>query len=456
MSILSQLNVVSDLSNVGFNTSTLFDLATGKYSLGDDGEWYLNGGLSPHINIFVGMSSQFKSTLANSIAVRCVGIYDDSEYLIRDSEDALTKDKDRALKMAGEFYTDDLHKRVVWLDAIHYNLNNTDNTIKEACALRMKNKKDLTIETPFLDQITGKRMKAWKPLFVLIDSLTMLKADIVEDMLDGDKSKGLDDAKLNTVHMMDGGKKTIFTSAMRRRCQQFGLVFVTTGHYDSQVQMDPYSVIPKDTLFTKGSYKVKGCGSDIKFLASIYGRCQSVLLQDSNRLALYSEGVTPPRDLYEVSLLLERCKTANAGEIIPFVVSQNHGLLNVATNYHYLRLNDYFGLEGNRQRQQSAFYPDLTISRNTVRELASTSPQLRRALELSAQYCYIRNNWNIKDIPYDFSLEPKALFDKLNSDKNKNLVDDILNTRGYWTYNKHPLPYMSVFKMMELAKAHLK
>ena len=44
MSILSELKVVSDLSSVGFNTNTLFDLATGKFVQGFDGEWYLSGG----------------------------------------------------------------------------------------------------------------------------------------------------------------------------------------------------------------------------------------------------------------------------------------------------------------------------------------------------------------------------------------------------------------------------
>ena len=457
MSILSELKVVSDLSSVGFNTNTLFDLATGKFVQGFDGEWYLSGGLSAHINMFVGMSSQFKSTLANSLAMRCVGIYDDDEvdYIIKDSEQALSKDKSRAVKMAGEFYTKELESRIIWLDSVHYNLNNTDAFIRDCCNKRMEHKKRLTIETPFVDGMTGERIKVWSPMFILIDSLSMLKADIEEEMLDANASKGLSDSKLNTLNMIDGGKKTIFTAAMRRRCQQYGIVFIATGHYDTQIQMDPYSVVPKDTLFTKGGYKVKGCGSDIKFLASIYARCQASLLQDSAKLAMYSDNTTLAKDIYEVALLIERCKTANAGEVTPFVVSQGSGLLNVVTNYHYLRLNGYFGLEGNKQKQQCALYPELTISRNTIRELADATPQLRRALELTAQYCYIRTNWNTKDIPYDFSKSPTELFDKLNSDKNKTLVTDILNTRGFWTYKKHALPYMSLFKVLELAGSKL-
>ena len=96
--------------------------------------------------------------------------------------------------------------------------------------------------------------------------------------------------------------------------------------------------------------------------------------------------------------------------------------------------------------------PDTTISRNTVRQIAGSSPQVRRALELAAQYCFIKNNWNTRDLHVDFSMEPAKVFDILNSDKKKTLVQDILNTRGYWTYDKTTLPYMSLIRMLELVK----
>ena len=49
-------------------------------------------------------------------------------------------------------------------------------------------------------------------------------------------------------------------------------------------------------------------------------------------------------------------------------------------------------------------------------------------------------------------MEPAKIFDILNSDKKKTLVQDILNTRGYWTYDKDALPYMSLIRMLELVK----
>ena len=153
-----------------------------------------------------------------------------------------------------------------------------------------------------------------------------------------------------------------------------------------------------------------------------------------------------------MDVTLERCKTACSGTTTPFVASQTKGFLNAVTNYHYLRLNNYFGLNGNKQKQQPFLMPDTTISRNTVRQIAGSSPQVRRALELAAQYCFIKNNWNTRDLHVDFSMDPNKVFDILNSDKKKTLVQDILNTRGYWTYGKCEIPYMSLIRMLELVK----
>jgi hypothetical protein len=104
-------------------------------------------------------------------------------------------------------------------------------------------------------------------------------------------------------------------------------------------------------------------------------------------------------------------------------------------------------------KQQPFLMPDLTISRNTIRELGESNYQLRRALELAAQYCYIKHNWNTSEYPVRFDIEPQKLFDTLNSDKNKNVISDILNSRGYWTYTKTEHPYMDLFKVLELSGA---
>jgi len=451
MGLINQMDVADSGDTLGYNTDTLFDLSTGKYVPGIDGEWYLNGGFTPHVNAIVAQAGNYKSTLANSLIRRSHGIYTDADLIINDTENSLDKDKDRAAKMAEEHYRP--NNDIAWLKGIDYDLDTFDAWLKEYCGKKEDAIKELTRTTPFIDPATGKAQKIVVPTYLFIDSLTEMVCAGEEELLEGEKSKGVGDSRANTVYMLDGNKKTLFLRTIRRRCQKSNMILVLTGHYDKTIQMDMYNPNPKETLFSKQDWKVKGCGSKLKFLSSIYARCQAALLIDSNKEAFYSDGHTPAKDLHEISMVLERCKSANAGEITPYVCSQTHGLLNAVTNYHYLRLNNYFGLVGSKQKQSCVLYPDVSVSRNTIREMCKADPKLRRAIQLTAQYCFIQKNWNTSEYPVDFSQSPEKIFDGLMSDKSKNVKDDVLNSRGYWTYdNSEDRPqYMSLFKVLSLA-----
>jgi hypothetical protein len=462
MSLLSSLDLQESGDLMNFNTGSLFDLPSGRYVPGIDGNWYLNGGLASHVNAVVGPNGAFKSTTACSFVMRSASIYKSSDVLIHDTENSLDKDKSRAYHMAEELYSPEIESRTRWIKGIDYTLGRAKDkkletydiydVVKQICDLKETHRKDMIVETPFIDPKTNGPLKMWIPTYFFIDSLTELVTAIEEDALNGANTNFSD---TNTVAMADGNKKTLFIHAMRKMCQKYGIVFVVTGHYDKVVQMDMYNPTPKETTFALRDYKTKGCGSKLKFLSSLYARTQAALLLDSAKEPLYAcNSGGGSRDVMEVGITLERCKTANAGEVTPFVETQSEGLLNAVTNYHYLRIHDYYALNGNKQKQQVFLLPDVTISRNTIRQIASADAKLRRALEIAAQYCYIRNNWNVKDYPVRFDIEPQALFDKLNSDKNKNVINDILTSRGYWTFKgESDIPYMDLFRVLELAGA---
>lgn len=458
MSFLSEMDYIDSGDTVSFNTGTIFDLSSGKFQPGLDGEWYLNGGLTAHINTFGAQNGHFKSTTANSYAQRSRNIYADSDMIILDDENSLDKDKARAERMAEELAGRNKNQ-IIWLKGIDYDLETFDTWLNDLCIKKESVKKDITVKTPFFDEKTGEQLSILIPTYVFVDSLTELVCAAEEEMLDGEKAPGIGNSKINTVYMADGNRKTMFIRSMRRRCQKYGIVFICTGHYDKTINMDMYAPNPKETLFGKQDWKMKGCGSKLKFLSSIYARLQASLLVDSNKEPMYGNGMSAAKDLHEVCVVLERCKSSNAGEMVPYVESQSEGLLNAVTNYHFLKQHEYYGLLGNKQKQQPFLMPDTTISRNTIREIASASAEVRRALEIAVTLCFIKTCYNTATFPYDFNIEPQKLFDQLNSDKNKSLVSDILHSRGYWTYqlpgqkNSDDLPYMSIFRIMELAKA---
>ena len=452
MSLLSDVVVTEQVPTISFNTNSLFDLATGTYVPGVDGKWYLSGGLAQHINAFVGPNGAFKSTFACAMIMRAANICYDTDVVINDTENSLDKDKKRALFMGEDLYRADIENRVLWLSGAYYSLDSFYKLLHDLCEKKLANKKEYMVESPFLDEKTGKPLVIWKPTYVFIDSLTELQSEAEDEMFNGPKMKDISDA--NTAAMLDANKKTMFIRAIKTMCMRYGLVVVVTGHFDKVISVGMFDVIPKDTTFSKQDWKTKGVGSKLKFNASLYVRTSTTPLLDQNKEPLYGVGSGPVKDVMEIDIVIERSKMASAGNVLPFVATQTSGVLNAVTNYNYLRNNDYDGLNGNKQKQQVGLLPDLTISRNTIRTLTESNYELRRALEIAAQYLYIKNNWMTQNLPVDFSKTANQFFDMLMSDKNKGMVSDILNSRGYWTYCKNDKPYMDLFEIM--TKAGLK
>ena len=445
MSLLSETFEESSDPSVSFNTGSLFDLATGGFEQGKDGKMYLTGGLGCQFTGIVGRNSNFKSTMAASLAMRAANIYNDVGMIVLDTEDSLLRDRERALGMAEELGRLD-ESQVVWLSGANMPLEEFDAKIMDHCEKKEAARNDLMIETPFLDRNNKPIMKL-APTFIFIDSLSEMftgtEAEITDE-LHASKS-GLDDGKSNTVFMKDGNRKTLWTRSLRRRCERYGLVMVITGHYAEKMQMDMYHPNPKETLFGQQNWTVKGVGSKFKFLASIYARTVASVLIDSNKEAMYSKGNTPDSDIFEVNMYIDRCKGNIAGTCLPYICSQRTGMLNAVTYYHFIRSHEYYGCNGNKQRQQLKLMPDVTISRNTLRQLADSDAKLRRALELTAHLCFVQGNYEV--LPCK---DPNRVFDWLISDKNKDLKEEILNSRGYWTYKDDGKVYYSIFDILDL------
>lgn len=453
MSLLTEsMPEIQQYESVAFNTGTLFDLATGYYDQGKDGKFYLTGGLGCQFNSIVGKNGNFKSTLAAGLITRSTALYQDSALMIYDTENSISQDKERIENMPEDLKSRLNTEDILWVSSTMYSLEELDELILQHCIKKQEHMKDLMIETPFLDR-DGKPIKQIIPTFILIDSLTEAYCDKEDEMLNDMKSgrSGMGDSNANTVYMKDGNKKTLWTRVMRRRCEQYGLVLILTGHYDQKMALDMYHPNPKETVFGKQDWVVKGCGSKFKFLSSIYARTEAVLLTDANKEALYPYGVTSPKDIFEVDMYIDRCKSMQAGTCTPFICSQSTGLLNSATYYNFIRNHEYYGCTGSKQKQQLKLLPDVTLSRGTIRQLAESNEQLRRALEITAHFCFIKDSF-YNNLPYDLNRDPMNLFDWLMSDKNKDLKQEILNSRSYWSYKKEDKPYLSVFDILTRVK----
>jgi hypothetical protein len=99
------------------------------------------------------------------------------------------------------------------------------------------------------------------------------------------------------------------------------------------------------------------------------------------------------------------------------------------------------------QRHNPVLTPDVTLTRTTVNDILRNNAKVARAIEIISQLCFIQNNWTLRELPVPFDIHPEKLMEELT--KSTYSVDDILNSRGWWTYDKkHPLPYLSIFDIL--------
>lgn len=455
MGLFEGVTIERALPPVSYPTASQLDIQIGTYKTGYDGKWYCTGGLTRGITGVIGWPNTYKSTAMASLIMRSMCIHSGSSTLIHDTEDSLSRDMDRIYRLSGEFNGTQLitEDNLFFLDSSN-TISDTEQVIDSLCAAKDKNKKDLIVESPFIDK-NGDRIKVWIPTYISIDTYSSLVSNDELELM----HEGLDSSKINTIYMKGGGKKSVFLSKLNMLANKYGLCVVLTAHMgkmSTMGQANPNVPPPKQLQYMKQGEQIKNVGSQFDRLTNplIQTTSAKKLVASDGKCEYNYKGTTAVEDLNEIAFKVLRNKNGTgSGNTTPYVISQNDGLLNTLTNYHYLRSNKYYGLNGNMQRHQVALLPDVTITRNTIRELSTTNKQLCRALEIVAQYLYIQLNYNTAALPFDLSISPSEIFEKLNTKSNE-LLQRVLNSRGYWVASTvdDGQEYFSIFDILSLIK----
>ncbi len=450
--LVGSMDLAQTQEAVGFNTDTLLDLMTGDFVKDYTGKhWVCRGGYCPAMSGMLGRQGAFKSTFSVSMAMRMCSIYQ-SELTIFDSEGSISRSKERILRSAGEHAGVLDEGNIITLDAKnHYDLESMRDLISDIGNKKKEMGKDAILTTPFLNS-KGERIKIMRPTVIFIDSWTECCGNVEKEKIE---SKGFDDPSTQTLAMKDANLKTQLTRVFSRYAEDFGMEIMTTGHYGSKVNMDPYAANPKAGQWMNQNDAPKAVGGKWLFLTSPLLRVLSCTkLQDDSKSAKYKFGDnTNAVDLNEVVVIVDRCKNNASGLSHPFVVSQADGLLNECTDYAYLRnVGKGFSMTGNNITHQPFGMPTTNLTRNTFRETCQNDKRVRRALQLGAQWLYIQNNWNSAGWNFPIKVDPKALVDRLMSDKDKYSIDRVLNSRGYWLpdelITKETPEYMSIIDIL--------
>lgn len=446
---LDALSPVAIPPVVMFNTGTFYDLMSGDFQKGHDGKWYCRGGLGPFVTAIVGRGNTYKSTMGDSFIGRSMAIYPETTGAIFDTE--TIKDVARFNRCSGELGLCADATRIIIQSGASIDLGSVWEQIKALGAFKLKNQKDLMVETPWVDPFTGKRITTWAQTMVFIDALTTLISKEEEQLI----AAGLDAKEVKTMWFLDGNKKAALLRHIRPAAERFGLSVVMCAAVGGSMNIDPMSRPTKPLQFMKQGDSTKGGSPQLltiprNFIQTMGASTLTSKTASGTEPEYPNETDSPLTDLNEVSIALFRGKNNCAGNITPLVVSQTDGLQNDLTHYHYLRRNNYFGLLGNQVNHRPAFTGDLSVNRRSFRAKAASDPALRRSVELCAHLLYVRQNWAMpNEIRSLFAVEPEELAKRIEKAPAA-VRNEILGSRSYWTTAETDQPYLSIIDVLEI------
>jgi len=200
----------------------------------------------------------------------------------------------------------------------------------------------------------------------------------------------------------------------------------------------------------KSGLKIKGITGKLYFLSThLYHIAKSKVLINQNtkepEYPISKEDVNT--DLNLISVVMLRSKTGPSGFIVDIIVSQTEGVLPHLTEFHYIKSNKY-GLVGSLINYNVAIYPEVKLSRTTVRSKIDNDPKLRRAINIVSEMLQMRTFMRQYS---KYFCTPEELY---NGIKEKGYDWDYIleHTRGWYTPNQYTvdLKFLSTLDLLKI------
>lgn len=427
---------------VYINVGAGLDIPNGNYLTGIHGESILNGGVGM-FNGYTGIGNNFKSTVMWFMKLTSSARMG-SDY-IGNYDTEINLEKSRIIYMASripEFRgrdIDDVENPILLInDKRQYYANEWFDAFRTYCKDRRKDAKKLTIQTPFYDRRNNCAFEIIQPVMQSVDSLTEFQTEDVGDMMDDNE---LGDSSRNTLFMKQGKSKSEFIMELPALAHGASCYTFITAQLGKMIAMDPRAAPEKKLQHLKNGDKMKGVTDKFTFLTSdLYHMYNAApLLSKSTKAPEYPhrgheyEGDT---DLCSVMIRNLRSKTGQSGRVLELIVSQSEGVLPGLTEFHSLRENDWFGINGDIKNCSLVLYPEQKLTRTTVRDLIESDKKLSRALNITSELGQMHLFWPIHqfDSQYKkqgFVCSAQELYDDIK--KAGYDWDMILtHTRGWW------------------------
>ena len=438
------------------NVGGLMDIPTGNWLPGIYGEYILNGGLG-FIDGVVGIGNNFKSTVLH---YRMLSAWDKFPLAIANTYDTEMNIQPSRLqhfsKRFDSFKDLSIIDTAAWkvTDKQVYYANEWYEVWKKFIKNKMDNSKSYLVDLPFRNPRVAEpsTFKIVYPTFSQVDSFSEFET---EDVANIQSENELGDSGGNTIHMRQGLSKVRFLSDIPKLVAKGWNPMLMTAHIGKEIGMDPRAAPIKKLQFLKNGDKIKGVTDKFMFLTSTCWQCSSAvpLLNDTTKGPEYprfsGDDAKGDTDLNIVTLTVLRNKNGATGGNIQLIVSQREGVLPSLSEFHYIKTNGRFGIDGTLQNYALDLLPDVKLSRTTVRAKLENNAALRRAMNITAEMCQMGF---YQEHEHGFMCTPKELYSDLITKGYDWSI--LLQTRGWYTCNndQHPIPFLSTYDLLNMRK----
>lgn len=443
------------------NVGATLDIPTGFYLKGKYGEHVLLGGLG-YLTGMTGIGNSFKSTIMHYMMLSAADRLMSTAETHMDTYDTEINIHEHRLLALTKRFLSFMNKNIfmenIWTitDKTIYYGDQWFEKMKEYLKAKIAGASKLMYETPFLERDGKTRMKVLIPTFGEVDSFSSFETSDVAKIQDENE---LGASGGNTIHMRQGLAKLRFMMEMPTLGGTSSHFTLLTAHLGKDIAMasGPYAPPPTKKLqHMRQGDKIKGVTDQFFFLTNNFWMTQSVspLIKQDTKTPEYpsdsGDNMSGDMDLNLVTLKNLRGKAGPSGFNLEIVVSQTEGVLPSLTEFHFIKSSDRFGISGTLQHYNLDIYPDVKLSRTTIRGKIDNDLKLQRALNITSELCQMHQYYrSLKDV----LIAPKELYDGVKAQGYD--WDFILeSTRGWWTVNNesHPLHFLSTLDLCHMAK----
>lgn len=433
------------------NVGAGMDIITGRFIKGAYGESILMGGAPSTIGI-IGPPNSYKTALSDYIAQIILARFSQASGQKYDTESTGGEERMRELQQFVEGLRDqedifDSGRFMIvdkasepgekWLDAFKKFTDERRQAIAD--------KKGL-VDTPFLNRTGDGYLQMLPPYVTELDSISKYTTTSIEKMSDEKKLGEKDE----TYFMFQGRQKKRLMDELPPICTATQCYMTITAHVGKEIKIDPYAKTYKPLQYMPRDLKLKDAPPNMDYLTHLSWFANAAEpLVTKEKTSLYprdsddnAEGDT---DLMIVTLTVLRNKLGPSGRQTQLIFSQREGLLPALSEFHYCKEFDRFGLEGNQQNYALELLPDVKLQRTTVRRKIAEHAKLRRALNITSELLQMHQYW--KEIQPRL-MTPKELREKLIARGYD--WDILLETRGWWTTDDHPVPFLSTMDLVNM------